>query len=60
MPSISDFHSINELLEPLVDRVYHNNEACAPGREIAAIDRREDSSIYRLCGDCKMLNTQGN
>jgi len=60
MPTIRDFHSINELLKPLIDRVYHNNEACAPGREIAAIDRREDGSIYRLCGDCKMLNAQGN
>ncbi len=60
MPKVHDFHSISELLKPMVDRVYHNNEACAPGREIAAIDRREDSSIYKLCGDCKMLNTQGN
>jgi hypothetical protein len=60
MPSIRDFHSINELLKPLVDRVYHDNEARAPDREIAAVDRREDGSIYRLCTDCKMLNTQGN
>jgi hypothetical protein len=60
MPAIRDFHSINELLKPLIERVYHNNEACAPGREIAVIDRREDSSAYRLCVDCEMLNTQGN
>jgi len=57
MPTVSDFHSISELLKPLVDRVYHNNEACAPGREISALDRREDSSLFRLCGECQMLNT---
>ena len=55
-----NFHSIRELLKPLADRVYHNNEACAPGREISAIDRREESSQYKLCGDCEMLNIQGN
>jgi hypothetical protein len=60
MSAIRDFHSINELLKPMIERVYHNNEACAPGREIAVVDRREDSSAYRLCGDCKMLNAQGN
>ena len=60
MSTVPQFHSINEFLKPLVDRVYHDNEACAPGREITAIDRREDGSSYRLCDDCKMLNTQGN
>jgi hypothetical protein len=60
VPKVPNFYSINELLKPLIDRVYHDNGACAPGREISAIDRREDSTIYKLCGDCKMLNTQGN
>jgi anti-sigma B factor antagonist len=60
MSKVADFHSIGELLKPSVDRVYHNNEDCAPGREISALDRREDSSQYRLCDDCKTLNTQGN
>jgi hypothetical protein len=60
MPRVADFHSIDELLKPLADRVYHNNEACVPGREVSAADRRDDSSVYRLCGDCKMLNIQGN
>jgi len=60
MAKVADFHSIGELSKPLADRVYHNNEDCAPGREISAIDRREDSASYRLCGDCKMLNTQRN
>lgn len=57
---LASFHSINELLKPLADRVYHNNGDCAPGREISALDRREDSSQYILCDDCKMLNTQWN
>jgi anti-sigma B factor antagonist len=60
MSKVPDFHSIGELLKPLVDRVYHNNGDCAPGREVSAIDRREDSAAYRLCGDCQMLNTQRN
>jgi hypothetical protein len=60
MPRVPDFHSIGELLKPSADRVYHNNEACMPGREVSVADRREDSGIYRLCGDCKMLNAHGN
>jgi hypothetical protein len=60
MPKVPNFYSSSELLKPLIDRIYHNNEACAPGREIAAVDRREDGSVDSLCGDCKMLNTQGN
>lgn len=60
MSKVADFHSIGELLKPSADRVYHNNEDCAPGREISAMDRREDSAAYRLCVDCKMLNSQRN
>ena len=60
MSKVPSFHSVEELLKPLADRVYHNNEACAPGREVPVADRREDSGIYRLCGDCMMLNIQGN
>jgi hypothetical protein len=60
MPKVPNFYSMNELLKPVIDRVYHNNEACAPGREISATDRREDSTIYSLCGDCVLLNTQGS
>jgi hypothetical protein len=60
MSKVPDFYSISELSRPLADRVYHNNEACAPGREISAIDRREDSTVYRLCGDCEMLNAEAN
>jgi hypothetical protein len=60
MSKVPDFHSINELLKPLVDRVYHDNEACAPGREVSAIDRREDRSIYKLCGDCVLLDALGS
>jgi hypothetical protein len=45
MSKVPSFHSISELLKPVIDRVYHNNEACAPGREVPANERREDSSI---------------
>jgi anti-anti-sigma factor len=60
MSKAADFHSIGGLLKPSVDRVSHNNEDYAPGREISAIDRREDCATYRLCGDWKLLNTQRN
>jgi hypothetical protein len=60
MSKVPSFYSISELLKPLMDRVYHNNESCAPGRDISATDRRENSNIYRLCGDCEMLNIQGS
>lgn len=59
MARTGDFYSINEVTKPQVNRVYHNNNACPPGRDIPASERRQGTNGYRLCKDCNELNTQG-
>ena len=59
MPKVPDFHSINEAKKPADKRVYHNNSACPPGRDIPAHERRDGTNQYRLCHDCKERNDQG-
>jgi hypothetical protein len=56
MSLVSPFYSVNEALKPVEDRVYHNNSACGPGREIKPEDRRPGTNGYRLCKDCAELN----
>lgn len=59
MPSTPDFYSINEAKKPADKRVYHDNSACPPGRDIPAHERRPGQNLNGLCGDCKNLNDQG-
>lgn len=59
MPRVPDFYSINEVTKPQQNRVYHNNSACAPGRDIPMNERRPGTMGYRLCEDCDRLNRQG-
>ena len=59
MPKVPDFYSINEVLKPAENRVYHNNSACPPGRDIPANERRAGTGGYRLCKDCNERNNQG-
>ena len=59
MPRVPDFYSINEVMKPQQNRVYHNNSACAPGRDIPANERRPGTNAYRLCADCSRLNNEG-
>jgi len=59
MPAVLAFYSINEVLKPVGNRVYHNNGACPPGRDIPQNERRSGTNNYRLCDDCKKLNDQG-
>jgi len=59
MPSVPAFYSINEVKKPQTDRVYHNNSACPPGRDIPQNERRPGTNNYRLCQDCTRLNDQG-
>jgi hypothetical protein len=59
MPATPTFHSINEVQKPAHVRVYHNNSACPPGRDIPAWERRTGTGNYRLCDDCARLNQQG-
>jgi hypothetical protein len=59
MSAVADFHSINEAKKPPANRVYHNNNACPPGRDIPTHERRQGTGGYRLCHDCQELNRQG-
>lgn len=59
MPRVADFHSINEVKKPPPNRVYHNNGACPPGRDIPANERKNGTGGYRLCDDCIRLNKEG-
>jgi len=52
MPTVSEFYSINEVKKPADKRVYHDNSACAPGRDIPQNERRPGKGGYRRCDDC--------
>jgi hypothetical protein len=60
MPKTSTFYSVNEEKKPAAARVYHDNSACPPGRDIPANERRAGTNNYRLCNDCGTLNNQGH
>lgn len=53
------FYSINEVKKAPQHRVYHNNNACPPGRDIPTWERKPGTGGYRLCTDCNTLNYQG-
>jgi hypothetical protein len=59
MTLVPAFHSVNEVLKPPAHRVYHNNNACPPGRDIPLKERLAGTGSYRLCEDCNRLNAQG-
>jgi hypothetical protein len=58
MPTVADFYSVNEANKPVANRVYHNNSACPPGRDIPVNERRPGKGGYGLCDDCINLNNQ--
>jgi hypothetical protein len=58
MPKTPPFYSVNEEKKPAAGRVYHDNSACPPGRDIPANERRSGTNNYRLCHDCGTLNSQ--
>jgi hypothetical protein len=60
MPKVPDFYSINEVNKPANDRVYHNNSACAPGRDIPQNERRLGQGNYRLCRVCTEETNKGH
>jgi hypothetical protein len=59
MPKTPPFYSVNEEKKPAGNRVYHDNGACPPGRDIPFSERRSGTNNYRLCHDCGTLNSQG-
>ena len=59
MTKVPDFHSINEVKKPANDRVYHDNNACAPGRDIPQNERRPGTGGYRHCYVCTEESNKG-
>lgn len=59
MPYTPAFYSVNEGKKPAESRVHHNNSACPAERDILQHERRPGTGGYRLCLDCKQLNSQG-
>ncbi len=59
MPDTPAFYSINETTKPLAERVYHNNSACPPGRDILHDEHRLGTGDYRLCAVCDKRNKEG-
>jgi hypothetical protein len=55
MSKTAAFYSINEEKKPAGNRVYHDNNACAPGSDIPPHERRQGTGGYRLCKDCQEL-----
>jgi hypothetical protein len=54
MAKIPDFYSVNEPSKPAANRRYHNDDLCAPGRDIrAAKEDRSGTNGYKLCEHCE-------
>lgn len=59
MPKVQDFYSINEHKKPVEKRVYHDNSACAPGRDIPIYERQPGKGGYRHCDVCTEETNKG-
>jgi hypothetical protein len=59
MPMVANFYSVNEVLKPSHNRVYHDNNACAPGRDIPQNERRPGTNGYRHCDVCTSETQKG-
>jgi hypothetical protein len=56
MTHVASFHSINESKKPAEKRVHHDNNACAPGRDIPQNERKSGDGGYPLCHICEEEN----
>lgn len=59
MTLVPNFYSVNEAQKPVHHRVYHNNNACPPGRDIPTWERKLGTGGYRLCEKCEQFNNEG-
>ncbi len=60
MPKVAPFYSVNEANKPAHEhRVYHDNSACASGRDIPANERRQGTNNYDRCENCARMEQQG-
>jgi hypothetical protein len=55
---VSPFYSVNEIKKLPTSRVYHDESACPPGRDIPPVERRSGTGGYRLCEDCKRIGSR--
>jgi hypothetical protein len=55
MAKVAPYYSVNEIKKPPEKRIYHDNDACPPGRDIPPHERRAGTGGYRLCEDCRHL-----
>jgi hypothetical protein len=53
MAKVPAFYSVNEVSKPADKRVHHNDNTCAPGRDIPLNERRTGTGGYRLCDICQ-------
>jgi len=58
MSRVADFYSINEKNKPVANQVHHDNDRCAPGRDIPSWERRPGTGGYRLCDVCAEYDRQ--
>jgi hypothetical protein len=56
MARTAPFYSINEIGKAIQNRVFHDNDLCAPGYEIPINDRRLGTNNYRECEVCQRRN----
>lgn len=59
MTLVQDFYSVNEAIKPATKRRYHNNSACAAGRDIPSWERKPGTNGYPLCEDCIKATSNG-
>ena len=59
MPRVPDFHSVNEAKKAAYIRVYHDNSACVPGRDMPQTERQLGKGGYRHCGVCTDETSKG-
>ena len=60
MPKVVAFYTINEDKKSAANRVHHDNNACASGRDIPQKERKLGTGGYRLCQDCTKETNRGN
>lgn len=57
MAKVPDFYSVNEDSKPVANRRYHNNDRCAPGKDIKVEKAdRPGRNGYKLCEHCEGYN----
>ena len=59
MSQVPAFHSVNEVNKLASARVHHDNNLCAPGRDIPSWERRAGTNNYRLCDNCAEYDRAG-